>query len=738
MGKPKLSAIAILACLVMGSPVWSQSALTLPTDPANEKKLEGVKDYLQREAWAEAARLLQSLLDGPDAFVPVRGAETEIARWTTLHAETHRLLESLPAAGRESYEQTQGPRARELLLQANHPGDAQLLADVSRRYLHTKAGAEATRLLGVHHLDRGRHALAALSFERLFGLPDAQKLPPSTLFPAALAFQRAGDKARADQTWKQLRTTAPGGARLGDKLVSLAEMQASLGKNRPAAREIKEGAEWPFFRGDAARSAWSAAGDFASEPRWRHETAHETATRAWVQEAIKQQEVRGEPVLPNFFPIVAGGKVVYRSYRGIHAVDLVTGKRLWEFESEGGLDTLGQELKYFPYVESWVNAHLLHNPHALFGNSVVGTLTTDGERVYAVEDLAIPPYQNSYHYRGRPVAALEYSFTPGLTEAAHHSRLVALDLKSGKLVWERGGPGTLKRKDDLYPAYFLGPPLPVGGKLYGTIEKDQMQQLICLNPATGELLWTKTLGLAPTRLLADPARRLQAVHLAHAEGILICPTNAGFLFAVDLVSRSFLWACSYREPLPSPEPEMPQNGRWPGRGRGAPTPGAPSVLRPSWATSAPIIHEGQVIFTAPDDRSVHCLNLRDGTYRWKVKPAEGDLDLAGVSRGKVLLVGKLGCRALRLSDGKMVWETLTGVPSGLGILGDGVYYLPLKAAGQDRRPAVYAIHLDTGRIESPLHSPRDEACGNLIFHQDTIFSQTATTITAYPLSGVRK
>ena len=39
-------------------------------------------------------------------------------------------------------------------------------------------------------------------------------------------------------------------------------------------------------------------------------------------------------------------------------------------------------------------------------------------------------------------------------------------LESGKLVWERGGPGAGKRKDDLYPSYFLGAPLPVGGRLY--------------------------------------------------------------------------------------------------------------------------------------------------------------------------------------------------------------------------------------------------------------------------------
>jgi outer membrane protein assembly factor BamB len=729
-----------------GAAAQTEPALTLPTDPAGERKLQAVKDYVKQEAWPEATRALQSLLEAPDAFVPLGGAGAdgkEAARWTTLHAETDRLLGALPVPGRAFYELSQGAHARALLARATDRGDPHLLAEVSRRYLHTAAGATATRLLGAHHLDRGRHALAALCFERLLGLPDAEKLPPAVLFPAALAFRRAGDKARAGRAWEQLSARAPGGLRVGGKPVSLAELQAWLAGDRPP--EPSAAAEWPLFRGDAARSALCAGGGLTPKgfdnaargnaPVWHHATAHETATQTWVQEAVRQQEARGEPALPAFFPVAADGKVVYRSYRGIHAVDSRTGRLLWESESMGGLDTLGLELSYFPFVESWVNAHLQHNPHVVFGNSVVGSLSTDGERVYAVDDLAVPPYQNTYHQRGRPVQALDMAFAPGLTEAARHSRLTALDLRSGKLVWEVGsrgrGPGPEKKPAGLYPGHFLGPPLPVGGSLYGLIEKDQDLRLICLDAAGGERVWELPLGVAPAPLTADPARSLQAVSLAYADGVLVCPTNAGFVLGVDPIGRRFLWAYGYREAVPVPEVDPPVRG-WGGRRRGMPTPLPPPVLRPMWAASAPVVSDGKVVFTAPDGPSVHCLGLRDGAPLWKAKRAAGDLYLAGVGRGKVVLVGKRACRALDLADGKPRWEVATGLPSGLGALSATAYYLPLKATARDKQPAVCAIDLDSGRMRERAGPARKETPGNLLFYRDSVLSQTATAITAYP------
>jgi outer membrane protein assembly factor BamB len=708
-----------------------EPALALRTDPASERKLKAARDYARQEAWAEAVGVVQALLDGPDAFVSLEtdAAKKDAGRWTSLHAEADRLIGGLPAPGRAFYELLQGGAAKTLLARAQERADPHLLAEVARRYLHTTAGVEATRRLGVYHLDRGRAALAALYFERLLNLPDADRLTPTALFTAAVAFQRAGDQGRADRTWKTLAGRAPNGVPIGGNSVRLAELRTWLDQDRRRLPPAHVAVEWPLFRGDAARSAPGVGGDLVPQVKWQQAMIQEAATRTWVEEAVRRQGKQGEPVLPAFSPIVANGKVVYRSYRGIHAVDAQTGKQLWESWWQGGLDTLGQELRYFPYIESWVNAHIQHQPEILFGNSVVGTLSTDGERVYAVEDLAVPPYQNTYVQRGRPVAAVEYAFGPGLTEAVRHSRLTALDLKTGKLLWERGEPATQRKKDNLYPSYFLGPPLPAGGRLYGLMEKDQELRLACFEATTGRLVWAMPLGLAPSRLLTDPGRHLQAAPLAYAEGILVCPTNAGFLLALDPVSRSFLWAYSYREAVPVQEFDFAPWGR--GGRRGMPTPMPPPRMHPSWAASAPVVASGKVVFTAPDGPSIHCLSLRDGSLQWKVRQTEGDLHLAGVSQGKVVVVGKKACRALDLANGKVLWDVATGLPAGLGTLDTAAYHLPLKTTIKDEEPAIYRIDLDSGRIQEQAVPAREEALGNLISCEDMVLSQTATTIMAY-------
>ncbi len=88
-------------------------------------------------------------------------------------------------------------------------------------------------------------------------------------------------------------------------------------------------------------------------------------------------------------------------------------------------------------------------------------------------------------------------------------------------------------KTDLAGSYFLGPPLPLGGKLYVLTEKNAELRLVCLNAVNGEPTWEQTLATPRDRLLLDVSRRVQAVHLAYGEGILVCPTNAGAILGVD-------------------------------------------------------------------------------------------------------------------------------------------------------------------------------------------------------------
>src|SRR5262249_42717553 len=113
----------------------------------------------------------------------------------SVRTEANRIIAAFPKEGLEFYQQLHGQQASAALddaIKANY--DIPLLADVSQKFFHTKAGAEATILVGTLHLERGNYLEAAYAFERLLSRPNADDfLTPRTLFKACLAFKRSGD-----------------------------------------------------------------------------------------------------------------------------------------------------------------------------------------------------------------------------------------------------------------------------------------------------------------------------------------------------------------------------------------------------------------------------------------------------------------------------------------------------------------------------------------------------------------
>ena len=59
---------------------------------------------------------------------------------------------------------------------------------------------------------------------------------------------------------------------------------------------------------------------------------------ARLDEAAQQMQNMRKPVLPGAFPLAIGGKIIYRTQRGITARERTTGKLTWESTLRGGLD----------------------------------------------------------------------------------------------------------------------------------------------------------------------------------------------------------------------------------------------------------------------------------------------------------------------------------------------------------------------------------------------------------------
>lgn len=776
--------------------------ISLSVDRLAKRKIDTAQDYLNAESWPEAIRLLQSILDErQDSLLEVTRKDSTgkvEVRWTSARREAERVLGTFSKQGLDHYQLHCGQMAADRLKTARIRNDLHQMAEVVQRYLYTKAGAEALALLGTLHLDRGRPALAADCFHRLLHREHTGTISPLTLFQAAAAFHQVGDRNHEEVAWQRLVSQSPRGLQIGKEQVPLDRLRKELDRLPVAAAAVPN--DWLMFRGNPARSSQGNGSMPYLEPRWQVKSFSRPETERVVGLAQRWHDQNQEPLLPALFPVASGNKIVFRSYAGLHAVDIKTGQELWRaplsLSYESVLNDPGKKVQ----VEQWMRMYAAQggvslrvpppiglgrgfaplafaggiggiggfgagfggfNPGVgfvgfgpapgnfapigfgrgpipppfppplptefgdvpppsvpswagtmLFSNCVQGTISTDRRRVYAVDDLPMPPPQEMIQ---EMLGGVPKHFGP-LRELLYHNRLRAIDMETGKLTWEVGGRG----KGDLDDCYFLGPPLPLNGKLYVLVEREGELRLVCLDGERGDLEWAQPLATYRDKLLVAPRRRLRVTPLSYADGILVCGTNSGVVLGVEVLTRSLLWVHSYRGTGENREPEVE---------------GAPLSAFSLWRTSAPILHQGKVIFTAPDSASIHCLNLREGTALWKTARTDDDLYLAAVHKDKeddkVMIVGRQHTRALSLKEGKETWKLEVGQPSGQGVASGKVYYLPLK------KGAVCAIDMEQGKIVASNESRSGETLGNLIFHEGDVISQTVWSLTAYPQAKVR-
>jgi outer membrane protein assembly factor BamB/tetratricopeptide (TPR) repeat protein len=680
------------------------------------KRLEAARDLIQEENWPQVVKLVQGLLDA-DQDVLVTGKD---GKPVPARTEANRLLRGLPAKGMAFYRLTYGGVARELLKEARDKSDPKRLAVLGRRFANLGPGLEALELLASFHFDVGHPALGAL----LQGLPpppgadrpdgdyllraargydqileasgSARQWQPATVFKAVAAFRLVGERAKSDRLWKQLAARiGTDGLKAGAGRLSVAKLQGEI--DRLPVWSIS-GDLWSYSQG--------TGGVPFLQRRWMQQTvAQNLDARRLIEQTVRTLQQRRQAVVPAFYPIAATvdvprrGEVpilVYRSHLGLHGIGINSGKLIWENESVWGLERMFVDSDKRKAIKEWQKEYrTVGRDDVVLDNSVLGMLSTDGQRVFAVEDFAVPP---------QDVESLdEKTYGKLVDDAAHHNRLQAFDLASGKLLWELGGRGKGKLDD----SFFLGVPLPLGGRLYVLNEKEQEIRLVCLEPKRGKLDWLLPLAKVRPGLPRDIWRRTWAAPLAYSNGILICPTNTGAVIGVDVQARGVVWGHVYRDK---------------------------EVNRVAgiWKVSAPVVADGNVVFTAPDADSIHCLDLFNGSLRWKVKMQSDDLYLAGVHGDKVVIVDTDQCRALGLKDGKTAWSVQTGLPSGRGVAAGDLYYLPLQAAAKTKEPEVCVINLVKGGIVAHAKSRLREVAGNLLFYDGLVLSQTATEIVSYP------
>ncbi|MEC9003213.1 MAG: PQQ-binding-like beta-propeller repeat protein, partial [Planctomycetota bacterium] len=350
----------------------------------------------------------------------------------------------------------------------------------------------------------------------------------------------------------------------------------------------------------------------------------------------------------------------------------------------------------------------------LWDDASYGQLSSDGQRVFVLWDLGYAKSNISSNVLIRPGGI--QTRPPGAPKP--YNRLASLDLKTqGSLQWIVGG---VDGEDEprLAGAFFLGPPLPLNGQLYVLAEVKGEIRLVVLDTRTGQLRWTQQLAHVDTRTITlDSTRRLAGATPSFSDGVLVCPTSAGAVVAVDISTRSLLWGYQYQQ-------QAPVNPRFGFR---------PSTTRSKkrngerWADASVTIAQGKVLVTPVEGDDLICLDLLTGKSSWPTQKRDERLYVACVHQGKVVMVGKESITAFTLADGKPAWsEPITlkkGMPSGRGFQSDDFYYLPTTGK------QLLKIDLSKGEILQEITT--STVLGNLVCYRDEVISQTPRNLETY-------
>ena len=371
--------------------------------------------------------------------------------------------------------------------------------------------------------------------------------------------------------------------------------------------------------------------------------------------------------MPVAQPLAAADYVLIRTPAALYGVNFANGRLEWR----AGPIAQQQPDRSQSAAVIRANGGIIFNGQdpsltdKLWENATYSTLASDGDYVFEVEEVpdssGIPQIQQRRIFRPGMVGGLTDNPTNELAAYNLHTQ--------GKIVWKVGGE---KKDHDVEPqltgAFFLGPPLPLLGRLYVLAEIKGEIRLVVLDSKTGKMDWSQQLASPEeANVLGSGFRRATGVSPSYADGVLICPTSAGAIVAVDIANRSLLWGYEY--PHGQQNQIQQQQMMQIRMGRVVNAYNMQNFMGDRWSDATATIADGCVIVTPVESEELFCLSLIDGKLLWKMDRGE-NVYVAGMRDGKVLLVGRkqvqaysIGPMASRLRPGSAL-ASAGSVPSG--------------------------------------------------------------------------
>ena len=700
----------------------------------------------------------------------------------SLKAVAEEIIAELPPAGRSAWLRLISDRANADFNEAVRLDDWAAINRIASQDVHTPAGYKAIDLLGNRHLDQNHPMAAIRQFHRLLRSETARvSREPSLSIRIAAAWSSLGRRAQARLTLYDLSKWLLKHPKVAAGLSKdfVAESTTWL-QNNPvdpvAALESEHDNRFssagplPLAMNSAfspdAKVIWKSVTSGFNVPiseenrkkfirRFEEEDVNvedpypesEAETAALVEVGLehlaRRDQRRKTTALPACEPVVANGQAVFRTLNRIRSVDLKTGKLRWEsfladpaFAEQFDLRQAVRSVNVPQDSDDLMNPLNRRQSAVVYSRSrldrTAGTLSTDGNLLFALEEGGVTAKATSYRQ-------------PGLRQSSPQSwnRLCAIEIESGILQWQIGGPDG---EHELPAAgmFFLGAPTVIGDSVYVLGERASWVRLLCLEPSTGKVKWIQPIATANIAVTLEGLRRVGRISPCSADGLIICPTLSGLVVAFDPEQQRLAWTSSYRTMMAA-RPITRSIFRGPQQVNAA------NVESPDrWRHDSMVVQAGRIVMTPLDSQQLICLDAVSGNTLWS-KPRGRGMFVAAVFDHQIIVVDDSAVRSLNLRDGELHWTVRLNqrTPTGRGLRVGSLFHLPVATVISDEsaeeellrgddsadRPLddigkLVTIDLRVGRLLAESKTPDGQPLGNLVAHEGQLITQRFDSVIA--------
>lgn len=707
-----------------------------PVDPQMQEDWQKIVRRSEKGDWQAVIQAIDKLFEqGRDDGLTLK----DDGRLVSVRREAMRLIRQAPADVRDTWERSQLAAAEKLFEAALNSGDANQLVSVATRYFGLAPGFEAADRLVSLHMDRGEHGVALDWIQELWAAKAPLTRDRSWQRKALVVARVSGTNDLAKEleaafVGQDHDNSAGRATRIGSPDDELARIKRVIPKHEVTPEVLDD---WPMLFGSANRLAMSKGSDPVAMQRWQLPMTGSQILQRRIEALTEYLAERGKPAVPTTMPLLINGRIIFRSIEGIEVVDAQTGRLVWslhETPSVGDDAFWAQRGMAAPKLET----SLTFNPNdqtggplatLLYSNSARSVLSSDGIRLFVVEDdPLVTMFETSrnmmWNMRGNANS----------NNRLGTNVLKALDLETGRTLWQAGGP--LMNEDvslALAGHFLLGAPVVDGEDLFVVGQKQNEVRLFVLDPRTGDLKWSQLLAFSELPIERDLQRRMWSVQVAVSGSVIICPTTVGWMVAVDRTRHSILWAQRY-----SKAGSVPENPNQPNRvffGGNQVFATSNEALASRWAVSAPVIAGNRLFFTAIENKGtpdvtgvVVSFDLFTGRKLWEKQ--RGTLQyLAGALSDRLVFVGLDSLKAVSF-DGNDLWTQRLpadqGRISGRGVIVGNHLYQPMQ------RGALLKIGLTDGQVASTLKlNAGRRPLGNLAMYRGLMISLHPSQVMAF-------